>query len=270
MKRVITLLIILVCAAGLTGCMKEKQSETKEQNRDMIYQVSLLQGLTYGDYHGSVTVGELKQHGDIGIGTFNKLNGELILLDGEVYRAAGDGSVSVVPDEETIPFAVASFMDADTSKKLESVSGYDTLLGQLDQMVAERGKNRFYMIRIDGTFREIHVRSVNAQEEPYQPLVKVLEYDQTFFDYENIEGTVVGLYCPPYMADLNAAGWHMHFISGDKAKGGHVLDLDIADADLSWDDIDEFQVKLPQNEMFAGFDLTVDQSEDIKKVETNQ
>ena len=36
-----------------------------------MYQVFLLQGLTNGDYNGSVTLKELKQHGDIGIGTFD-------------------------------------------------------------------------------------------------------------------------------------------------------------------------------------------------------
>jgi acetolactate decarboxylase len=140
----------------------------------------------------------------------------------------------------------------------------------LNQMVQQRGMNRFYMIRIDGMFREINVRSVYAQEEPYKRLTEVLEYHQTFFDYENIEGTMVGVYCPPYMAALNAVGWHLHFISGDKTKGGHVLGVNIADAVLTWDDIDGFEVRLPKNEMFAGFDLTVDQSGDIQKVETNQ
>ena len=72
------------------------------------------------------------------------------------------------------------------------------------------------------------------------------------------------------MAALNAVGWHLHFISGDKTKGGHVLGVNIADAVLTWDDIDGFEVRLPKNEMFAGFDLTVDQSGDIQKVETNQ
>ena len=79
-----------------------------EQNKDVLYQVSLLQGLTNGDYYGSVPVTELKQHGDTGIGTFNKLNGELIMLDGGVYRAAGDGSVEAVSDEETIPFSIVT------------------------------------------------------------------------------------------------------------------------------------------------------------------
>ena len=241
-----------------------------DRSQDMIYQVSLLQGLTFGDYHGSVTIGEVKQHGDAGIGTFDKLNGELIMLDGQVYRAAGDGSVSLVSDEETTPFCVVTFLNGNVTKNLRDISGYEALHQELDQLVAARGINRFYMIRIDGKFRAVNVRSVYAQQEPYRPLVKVLEHDQTFFDYENMEGTVIGLYCPPYMSSLNATGWHMHFISGDKTKGGHVLGLQIADAMLTWDDIDAFQLRLPQNKMFAGFDLTVDQSRDIEKIETNQ
>ena len=249
---------------------KSKELNCPKGSRDVIYQVSLLQGLINGDYHGSVAVGELKQHGDTGIGTFNRLNGELIMLDGDVYRAAGDGGVEVVSDDETIPFSVVTFMDVDESKKLSEILNFDVLHNMLNHMVQQRGMNRFYMIRIDGMFREINVRSVYAQEEPYKRLTEVLEYHQTFFDYENIEGTMVGVYCPPYMAALNAVGWHLHFISGDKTKGGHVLGVNIADAVLTWDDIDGFEVRLPKNEMFAGFDLTVDQSEDIQKVETNQ
>ena len=109
----------------------------------VLYQVSLLQGLTYGDYDGSVTLGEVKRHGDTGIGTFDRLNGELILLDGQVYRAAGDGTVEVVPDEETIPFSNVTFMDADESKDLKEIPDYDTLQAELNRIVEERGKNRF-------------------------------------------------------------------------------------------------------------------------------
>ena len=76
------------------------------------------------------------------------------------------------------------------------------------------------------------------------------------------------MYCPTYMSDLNASGWHLHFISEDRAKGGHVLGLQIDHADISLDLTDSFEMKLPTNDMFSGFDLTIDQSEDIKKVET--
>ena len=249
---------------------KSKVQETPDQNRDVMYQVSLLQSLAYGDYCGSVTVKDLKQHGDVGIGTFNKLNGELIMLDGEAYRAAGDGSVEIVSDDETIPFSIVTYMDSDETRTFKDIPDYDALCSILDQTAKEKGVNRFYMIRVDGMFREVNVRSVYAQEGPYKRLAEVMEHDQTFYNYENIEGTLVGLYCPPYMSSLNAVGWHMHFISKDKTKGGHVLGLNIADAVLTWDDTDGFQMRLPQNEDFDRFDLTVDQSEDIKKVETNK
>ena len=269
-KLRLSALAVMLCAVLLTACGKEAVTNEVAQDRDCMYQVSLLQGLTFGDYYGSITVEELEKHGDTGIGTFNRLNGELIMIDGETYRAAGDGSVELVSNEETIPFSVVTYLDPDETRNLKEIRSYEELCEALDEIVAERGKNRFYMVRIDGNFNEINVRSVNAQDEPYEPLVDVLEHDQTFFDYENIEGSMIGLYCPPYMADLNAVGWHLHFISKDKTKGGHVLGINFDNAVLTWDDTDGFQTKLPQNEMFASFDLTIDQTEDIKKVETNQ
>ena len=269
MKKAICTYFALFIAIIMGVCGIMNSVEAGRQDRDTIFQVSLLQGLTFGDYYGNVTVKELKRHGNIGIGTFDRLNGELIMLDGVVYRAAGDGSVEVVSNKETIPFSNVTYLDADKTKNLKNVADYKELCGELNKLVEERGKNRFYMIRIDGLFKEMNVRSVRAQEEPYKPLVNVLEYDQTFFDYKDIEGSIVGLYCPPYMSSLNAVGWHMHFISKDKTRGGHILGLNIVDAKLAWDDTNAFQMLLPQNKMFTGFDLTIDQSEDIKKVETD-
>ena len=273
--------LITSLALCFTGCgASEQATEEKEEvatntstepeyDRETVYQVSLLQGLTFGDYHGSVSVADLKKRGDIGIGTFDGLNGELIAVDGKVYRAAGDGSVEEVSDDTMIPFSNVSFFDEDIKEALEGVDDIAALQEILNQKVSELGENKFYFIRIDGTFSEMNVRSEYAQEEPYKPLAEVLETDQTFFDYENIEGTVVGLYCPPYMADLNATGWHLHFVSSDKTKGGHVLGLKVDKADLGMDVTEGFEMALPDNEMFADFDLTIDQSEDIEKVEKN-
>ena len=243
-------------------------SDSSTGGRDVINQVSLLQGLTFGDYNGSVPVSQLKKLGDIGIGTFDALNGELIMLEGTVYRAASDGTIEVVPDDEKIPFAKVTFFDSDEVIKLNNIDNVNTLKAELDKKVNEAGKNRFYMIKAEGTFTKMDVRSELPQKKPYKPLAKVLETDQTFFNYENIKGTVVGLYCPEYMNDLNAVGWHFHFISEDRKAGGHVLDLSATETNVTMDRTDYFSMTLPDNEMFNEFDLTVDQSEDIKKVET--
>ena len=236
----------------------------------VIFQVSLLQGLASGDYFGSVATGELKKHGDTGIGTFNRLNGELIMLDGKVYRASGEGNVEIVSDDETTPFAVVSFMNADLTKNLKNIPNFDSLERELNLLVEDNGANRFYMIRIDGIFSNINVRSINAQNQPYRRLSEVLENDQTIFNYENICGTLVGIYCPPYMAALNAAGWHLHFISEDKSRGGHVLNLNIADAALAMSCADNFELRLPHGEMFSRLDLSAIRSDEIEKIEKNR
>ena len=239
-------------------------------DRETITQVALLQSLLQGDYYGSVSIGELKEHGDIGIGTFDGLNGELIMVDGVLYCATGDGTVEIPDDSETIPFANVTFFDADETQAVEDVASFRDLAALLDARVAELGANRFYFVRIDGTFSKMNVRSEYAQEEPYKPLVEVLETDQTFFDYEDVEGTVVALYCPDYMKELNNAGWHMHFVSEDGKKGGHVLDLAIGKADISLDGTDSFEMALPHEDFFNGIDFTKDRSEEVRKAETNE
>ncbi|MBR1737394.1 MAG: acetolactate decarboxylase [Firmicutes bacterium] len=272
------LFILSGCSANApetqTAVQNEPQVQLKEQtaetDRETIFQVSLLQGLTLGDYYGSVTVKDLKEKGDTGIGTFEGVNGELIMLDGEVYRAKSDGSVEVAPDEETIPFSNVTFFDADTTEEISAVANINDLKAYLNGKVEEFGKNRFYMIRIDGTFKKVSARSELKQEEPYKTLAEALSTDQREFDFDDAKGTVVGLYCPEYMNDLNAVGWHFHFVSEDKQKGGHVLDLDIDNAEVKWDNTDGFNMLLPETKMFPELDLTKDQSDDIKKVETNE
>ena len=50
------------------------------------------------------------------------------------------------------------------------------------------------------------VRSERKQERPYPTIVEALAADRTFFDFKDVKGSMVGVYCPPYMAGLNSAG----------------------------------------------------------------
>ncbi|MBQ2580399.1 MAG: acetolactate decarboxylase [Ruminococcus sp.] len=291
-KRAFALVLSVIMAACMTACgdsastadtektegsSSQAQSESvadsskegeSKADRETIYQVSLLQGLTLGDYNGSVSVKELKQKGDTGIGTFEGVNGELIMVDGTVYRAKSDGSVETAPDDETIPFANVTFFDTDEKQDISGVSSIADLKKLLDEKVEKLGRNQFYMVRVDGTFKKMHARSELKQEKPYKPLAEALKTDQREFSWDNIEGTVVALYCPQYMKDLNAAGWHLHFVSKDKKYGGHVLELDVDKAELKIDSTQGFNMQLPDTEIFPTLDLTKDQSDDIKKVET--
>ena len=235
---------------------------------DTLYQVALLQSLVQGYYDGIITVGELKQHGDTGIGTFEGVNGEMIVLDGVVYQAISDGSIAIPADEETVPFSNVTFFDVDETLALSGIADMAALQEAMNGVVSELGANCFYMVKIDGTFESIKVRSEYKQEKPYRMLDEALAEDQTEFDYQDICGTMVGLYCPDYMGGLNSVGWHFHFINEDRTRGGHVLQVSVAEAEASFDMTDGFEMTLSRNAVFQDMALAKDVDEAIHRAET--
>jgi alpha-acetolactate decarboxylase len=70
-----------------------------------LFQVSTTGALVQGVYKGAVTIGELKNHGDFGLGTFEGLDGEMVALDGKFYQVHSDGRITEPPDAAPVPFA---------------------------------------------------------------------------------------------------------------------------------------------------------------------
>ena len=271
MKRKTHVLITLVCmmaclvSFGPVGNCEENVLPAPET----IYQVALLQSLAQGHYDGIITVGELKTHGDTGIGTFEGVNGEMIVLDGVVYQAIYDGSVVIPKDSETIPFSNVTFFEPDIQIQLTDVPDMASLQEKLNEIVRENGANLFYMVKKPGEFSAIKVRSEYKQEKPYRELDVALAADQVECDHENIRGTMVGLYCPSFMGGLNSIGWHFHFINEDLTCGGHVLQVSVSSADAFLDSTPGFTLALPEEDGdFQNMDLSRDMDEAIHRAET--
>ena len=263
MKKILLICVCLVCVSLICAAVAESGDDGES-----IYQVALLQSLAQGYFDGSVAVGELKTHGDTGIGTFDGLNGEMIVLDGVAYQAVGDGSVVVPADDETVPFSNVTFFEEDMWLPLSGIGDMAALQATLNEVVGERGANLFYMVKIPGTFASIKVRSEYRQEKPYRNLDVALAADQNEFDFEDVRGTMVGLYCPDYMGDLNSVGWHFHFLTEDHARGGHVLQVSVEDATALLDATPGFELFLPDEEAFQRMELSRDMDEAIHRAET--
>src|SRR5271155_2073477 len=78
-----------------------------------VYQTSTMGALLDGGYAGDVTMRALLRHGNFGLGTFNGLDGEMLVLDGVCYQLRGDGSAQVAEPDQGTPFAVVTWFDAD-------------------------------------------------------------------------------------------------------------------------------------------------------------
>jgi acetolactate decarboxylase len=204
-----------------------------------LFQVSTIEALLHGAYDGDVTVAELAGRGDLGLGTFNALDGELVLADGVLYRAAQDGSVHPAEPERRSPFALVTTFQPGVEIYVGVAQDVDALLSQ----VAPQSPG-CTAVRIEGRFEHVRLRSVAPQRKPYPPLTDVLA-DQSVFDENDIEGVVVGFCFPAHAGRLNLPGRHLHFLSSDRTRGGHVLSCRPAECVVRVDHEAEIEVELP-------------------------
>ena len=218
-------------------------------------QTSTIAAIVDGNYDGDVTIGELLEAGDLGIGTLDGLDGEVIIVDGEAWQAAYDGSVRRIASHQRTPFAVVTKFSTDDLVEIDEPIGWDALLALLEEHAPQ--DSGCDAIRIDGHFSRVHARSVPKQSKPYPPLVEVTA-GQVEWEFEGVEGTVVGFRFPEAVSGVEVVGHHLHFISADRTRGGHVLECDVEKATVRIEELDEMRIELP-----PGVPLT--ESEDVAR-----
>jgi acetolactate decarboxylase len=234
-------------------------------DRETFYQVSTIDALMQGVFDGVQPVSELKKHGDFGIGTFEALDGEMIVLDGVVYQAKADGHIYPVADNQTTPFATVTYFDHDlavTTDRPMNLSDFtSTMAGRLPT------GNMIYAIKMHGRFPSMVVRAIPAQHKPYPTLTEAAK-NQSVYRYSDTTGTIIGFYTPVFFKGLNVAGYHLHFLSDDHATGGHILDFTVpANTTVEYDITPGFTMGLPTSGAFTGVNLSQDLSADLAKVE---
>ena len=231
---------------------------------DSLFQVSTLSALMSGLYDGSMNFEELQTHGDLGLGTFDALDGEMVLIDGKAFQVRADGKVLPVSGAAGTPFACVTPFSGDRKSQLRHVDSYEILKDTLTALLPN--KNLFYAFRVDGTFEYVKTRSVPAQEKPYPPLSEVTKHQPTF-EFRDVRGSLVGFWCPDYVNGINVPEFHLHFISDDRTMGGHLLECRITEGTAAVDAINRYTLALPEGEGFASTNLGGDWTAETDKVE---
>jgi len=240
------------------------QNNGKNDGSDTLTQYSTINALLNKVYEGEMTVGEVKQYGDFGLGTFNSMNGEMVVLDGHLYRISADGAAREPGDDEKIPFTSVTYFGTDLKFDLTSGIGFDSLEKKIDSILPT--KNIIYAIKITGEFEKVKTRSVPEQNKPYKSITEIVKTQPTF-EFENVKGTVLGFYCPRYMKGINVSGYHFHFLTEDKKAGGHILELTTGKCILEIDKTSGLNLILPGSKDFYDVDLTQSSGEVLNTVE---
>lgn len=232
-------------------------------------QVSTLSALLTGIYDSAANFKQIAKMGDFGIGTFTAIDGEMVALDGHFYQITAEGVVHEVDDIQETPFVTVHFFKSDKMVTIdEPLSDYAALQNYLNRFLPS--PNQPLSFKIQATFDYVKTRSVPKQNKPY-PLLSEVTAHQTVFEFKQpLTGTLVGYWLPNYLDKLNVPGYHFHFISADKQKGGHLLDCRLAHATVDIDDITSIVFTIPQNEAFQKADFSDDSKKDVEKTEKYQ
>lgn len=234
-----------------------------------IYQFSLINALMSGVCETGVTASTLLTKScNQGLGTFARMDGELVLLDDKVYQLKPEGKVREASPTDQIPFVtLTNFVPQKTYDNVvfDSKAHIDVELDRFD----DHAKNLFMTYRVDGVFAYLKCRTVRGQEYPGQPLSE-LGKKQSVEEYENAEGTVIGFRSPENWQGFSVAGDHMHFISADRKRGGHILEMKTKGegqgVKLQMAVVSNVHIELPTSADFNAASLVTD-AEGVKKVE---
>ncbi len=233
-----------------------------------VYQVSTLQALALGYSRAVINVEDLLKEGDTGLGTFEDVNGEMIVMEGRCFRADQNGDVTVVSPDTGVPFAAVAKLYGEQQFQLGNMPDITSVRNELTRKIEERfGLNSMHVVRIDGLFEKVDARSEAPYRSHHITLKEVLGKNQKAFMFENIRGSLVGVYFPDYMDGINMPGWHLHFLSEDRSKGGHVFDVSVLEGVAKVDKISNIYINLPKEAAFDTYSLKQDLQDEIKSVE---
>lgn len=232
-------------------------------NGSSLYLCAPVNALVEGIYEEKVPLREIKRHGDFGLGTFDNLDGEMILLDGIVYQVNSEGRVAVVDDACLTPFACVTFYRPISHEDVAQEMDYPAFLDLVQHLLPS--PNLFYAIRMEGVFAYVKTRSVPKQEN-YRPLADVAK-DQPVFEYQNMAGTLAGFFTPSFMSSINVPGLHLHFLSTDLSRGGHVLECRPRQGRIGVQFITRLELSLPMTFDYLTQDFTRNIEQDLNKAE---
>ncbi|MHB8995666.1 MAG: acetolactate decarboxylase [Armatimonadota bacterium] len=233
-------------------------------DRDTLYQVSTLDALLAGVFDRASSISDLLTHGDIGLGCFEAVDGEMVVLDGKAWQVTEDGEVREARPRMGTPFAAVTFFDRDREIKIDQPLDMKALTELLDSKLPTR--NLFTMIRLDGEFEYMKTRSVPRQQKPYPRLLEV-STNQSVFEYRESKGTVVALFCPYFAAGANMPGWHFHYLTDARDGGGHVLNFRLTHGNLAFDDTPRYFMSLPEQGPYTEIKLEKTDKEETEKIE---
>ena len=159
--------------------MREQELHA-EREPHVLFQASTIGALLDGAYDGDLSFAELAEHGDLGLGTLNGLDGEMIALDGALLpgRRRGPRSTRSAPRGADAVRGRHPLRADGRGGDRRAARRTTSCSPRLDELIPAGAAS--CAIRLDGRFELVRARSVPRQQPPYRPLTEVVAEQHVF------------------------------------------------------------------------------------------
>lgn len=217
MRSGLRITAITVVAAALVSVAAPGQADDRDA---LLQQVGTFAYLTQPDFTGLAPLSEATAGATLGLGTFDGLDGEFVLVAGVPYRVGMDGRPTVVDTSRSTPFVQAVDFQPDTSGPVAPGTPCANLAPVIQQLAGT--DDGIIAVRVRGTFTDLVMRSVPGQSVPYPALSAVIA-QQAVFPLAGRRAVLVGFLQGGDMLGIGQPGLHLHGVTADRSAGGHVL-----------------------------------------------
>ncbi|KFE96924.1 acetolactate decarboxylase [Chryseobacterium luteum] len=230
-----------------------------------LYQYGIAEAFIGGLYKGTLSLEDVKSKGDFGLGAPDMLDGELTVLDGQVYQTKATGQTVTPGDQFKTSLSFVTFFKPDHIFIIKNKVNHHSALQEISKNI--QGKNSMFAIKITGKFTHVKTRAFPPVEKEPFPALTSISHQQKIFDYSDTEGTLVGFYLPEYLNGINIKGFHFHFISSDGKQGGHVLDFEAENLKAAVAVLKSFNLETSDNKDFQNFQFEQKNNESLERLE---
>lgn len=221
-----------------------------------VHQIDAVADLLHGNYESITTVGQVFPGTILGLGVADRLDGEIVSLDGDTWRIPASGVPEIAEPDLGMPFAISAEGGSPFTMEVPPGTTQEQIATIVERVIHRQQDYRHPIaaVRLDGTFTDVLLRTERKQNPPFEHLDRVLRHEVQF-PFDNWQGTFVGFSFPQVNNDQTTIpGLHLHAISQDRTSGGHSHRATSDTARLQiW--LDDVNIAVPQSRVTHALDV---------------
>ncbi len=226
-------ILVGLLTIGLISCNSTKKEATNEETYSDVITVSAMKNVMWkGELKSSIDIDTISnKKGLYGLGPESFLTGEILINNGQSYvsKVATDSTMTVEKSfHVSAPFFVYAnineWIEIDLPSNIKTIHDLETFI---DEKTVEFKRPFCFKLFGKASSAVIHIQNLPKGTEVSSP--EEAHQGQTNYTLKNEQGDIIGFFSTEHKGVFthHDSFLHMHLISQDESKMGHLDELEI-------------------------------------------